>query len=317
MIIAPMVEVRDVEFFRQLRRKNLGIRAPDPVIETLKAIAAPPPSNRDRSVAVGKYVAGPGVAVSCSTRKFEGGPPPAPTVPLSGAVAAPEVDPADVEFLYNPVVSNDLRRSLIHAVAQRPRADQDTTFFVTWEQSITPLSDAIAELVDREPGAVALFRLLYGPNGSPAKRAAAAAKRRPQHETVADGLAKIVAVSRERRAAEGARQVQVIQEAMRRNGLMVVRTPAVAMRKMFEVGDDSVERYPDKQSVEILIRSAIREPDASIFLNWIDTLDGMPIRKAASEREGAAFQGLLKRIDRHPVTPAQARLIRRALMGGY
>jgi hypothetical protein len=43
----------------------------------------------------------------------------------------------------------------------------------------------------------------------------------------------------------------------------------------------------------------------------------MPIRKAASERDGAAFQGLLKRIDRHPVTPAEAGLIRRALMGGY
>ena len=158
---------------------------------------------------------------------------------------------------------------------------------------------------------MALFRLLYGPNGSPAKRAVAAT------ETVADGLAKIVAVSRERRAAEGARQVQVIEEAMRRNGLVVTRTPAVAMRKMFEVTDDGVERYPDKQSVKVLIMSTIGQPDASVLLNWIDTLDRMPIRKAAAERHGAAFQALLRRIDRHPVTPVQARLIRRALMGGY
>jgi hypothetical protein len=216
-----------------------------------------------------------------------------------------------VQFLQSSVVSPDLRGKLIHAVATRPRADQDATFYVAWEASIAPLSDAIAELVGREPAAMALFRLLHGPDGSPAKRAAAAA------ETVADGLAKIVAASRERHAAEGARHARVIEEAMRRNGLVVARTPVVAVRKMFDVGDDRVERYPDKQSVKILIRSAVGEPDASIFLNWIDALDRMPLRKAATERSGAAFQGLLKRIDRHPVTPAQAGLIRRALTGGY
>jgi hypothetical protein len=42
MIIAPMVEVRDVEFFRRLRRQNLGIRPPDAIGAALKAIAAPP-----------------------------------------------------------------------------------------------------------------------------------------------------------------------------------------------------------------------------------------------------------------------------------
>jgi hypothetical protein len=42
----------------------------------------------------------------------------------------------------------------------------------------------------------------------------------------------------------------------------------------------------------------------------------MPVRKAAAERNGAALQALLKRLDRHPVTPAQAGAIRRALMGG-
>jgi hypothetical protein len=222
-----------------------------------------------------------------------------------------------VQFLYSSVVSPDLRGKLIHAVATRPRAGQDATSFVAWEESIAPLSEAIAGLSERQPAAVALFRLLYGPEGSAAKRATVATRGRPQHETVADGLAKFVAVSRERRAAEGARQVRVIEEAMRRNGLIVARTPAVTIRKMFEVGDDGVERYPDKQSVKILIRSAIGKPDASIFLNWIDTLDRMPIRKAATERNGAAVQGLLRRIDRHPVTPAQAGLIRRALMGGY
>jgi hypothetical protein len=310
MIIDPMVEVRDVGFFRQLRRRNLGLPQPDPIRYAFKAVAAhvPPVTMADRGIATTKYLARSGVPVSCEVRKFAGGPPPAPTIPLTDRTAVtPEVDPADVEFLYSAVVPADLRRSLIHVVSQRPRADQDTTFYVAWEESITPLSDAIAELVDREPAAMALFRLLYGPNGSPAKRAPAAT------ETVADGLAKIVATSRERRAAEG---VQVIQEAMRRNGLMVVRTPVVTMRKMFEVRDDGVERYPDKKSVRVLIRSAIWEPDASILLNWVDTLDRMPIRKAASERDGAAFQGLLKRIDRHPVTPVQAGLIRRALMGG-
>lgn len=79
--------------------------------------------------------------------------------------------------------------------------------------------------------------------------------------------------------------------------------------------DDGVERYPDKRSVKILIRSAIGEPDASIFLNWIDALDRMPMRKAATERSGAAFRALLRRIDRHAVTLAQAGPIRRALMG--
>jgi hypothetical protein len=317
MIIAPMIEVHDVEFFRRLRNKNRGVRPPDPIGAALKAIAAPPASDHDRSIAVGKYVAGRGVPLSCETRRSAGGPPPPSTIPLTDrSEPMPEIDPADAQFLYSSVVSPDLRGKLIHAVATRPRADQDTTFYVAWEESITPLSDAIAELVDREPAAMALFRLLYGPNGSPTKRAAAAAKRRPQHETVADGLAKIVATSRERRAAEDARQVQVIEEAMRRNGLIVTRTPAVTIRKMFEVGDDGVERYPDKRSVKILIRSAIGEPDASIFLNWIDTLDRMPIRKAASERDGAAFRGLLRRIDKHRITPAQAGVIRRALMGG-
>jgi hypothetical protein len=215
MIIAPMIEVHDVEFFRRLRNKNRGVRPPDPIGAALKAIAAPPVSNRDRSIAVGKYVAGRGVPLSCETRRSAGGPPPPSTIPLTDrSEPMSEIDPADVQFLYSSVVSPDLRGKLIHAVATRPRADQDTTFYVAWEESITPLSDAIAELVDREPAAMALFRLLYGPNGSPAKRAAAAT------ETVADGLAKIVAVSRERRAAEGARQVRVIEEAMRRNGLI-------------------------------------------------------------------------------------------------
>jgi len=311
MIIAPMIEVHDVEFFRRLRNKNRGVQPPDPIGAALKAIAAPPASDHDRSIAVGKYVAGRGVPLSCETRRSAGGPPPPSTIPLTDrSEPMSEIDPADVQFLYSSVVSPDLRGKLVHAVATRPRADQDTTFYVAWEESITPLSDAIAEIVDREPAAMALFRLLYGPNGSPAKRAAAAT------ETVADGLAKIVAVSRERRAAEGARQVQVIEEAMRRNGLMVTRTPAVTMRKMFEVGDAGVERYSDKRSVKILLRSAIGEPDASIFLNWIDTLDRMPIHKAATERNGAAFQALLRRIDKHGVTPAQAGVIRRALMGG-
>jgi hypothetical protein len=320
MIIDPMVEVRDVGFFRQLRRRNLGLPQPDPIRDALKAVAAhvPPVTMADRGIAITKYLARSGVPVSCEVRKFTGGPPPAPTIPLTDSTAVtPEVDPADVEFLYSAVVPADLRRSLIHAVSQRPRADQGSTFFVAWEEGNSNIADGIAELVDREPKAAALFRLFYGPGGSPAKRAAAAAAQQPRHETVATGLAKIVSASQGRRAAEGARQVQVIKEAMRRNGLMITRTPAVAMRKMFEVGDDGVERYPDKRSVKILIRSAIGEPDASIFLNWIDTLDRMPIRKAASERDGAAFQGLLKRIDRHPVTPVQAGLIRRALMGGY
>jgi hypothetical protein len=154
-------------------------------------------------------------------------------------------------------------------------------------------------------------RQIAGSFGGAAKQAAAATG------TVADGLAKIVAASQERHAAEDARQVQVIQEAMRRNGLVVTRTPAVAVRKMFEVGDDGVERYPDKQSVKVLIRSAVGEPDASIFLNWVDALDRMPVRKAATERSGAAFQGLLRRIERHPVTPGQAGLIRRVLTGGH
>jgi hypothetical protein len=318
MIIAPMIEVHDVNFFRRLRNKNRGMRPADPIGAALKVIAAPPASDHDRSVAVGKYVAGRGVPLSCETRRSAGGPPPPSTIPLTGRrEPTPQIDPADVQFLYSSVVSPDLRARLIHAVATRPRADQDATFYVAWEESIAPLSDAIAELSERQPAAVALFRLLYGPEGSAAKRAAVATRGRPQHETVADGLAKIVAVSRERRAAEGARQVRVIEEAMRRNGLIVVRTPAVTIRKMFEVGDDGVERYPDKRSVKILIRSAIGQPDASIFLNCIDTLDRMPIRKAATERDGAAFRRLLKRIDRHPVTPAQAGLIRRALMGRY
>jgi hypothetical protein len=318
MIIAPMIEVHDVEFFRRLRNKNRGVRPPDPIGAALKAIAAPPASDHDRSIAVGKYVAGRGVPLSCETRRSAGGLPPPSTIPLTDrSEPMSEIDPADVQFLYSSVVSPDLRGKLIHAVATRPRADQDTTIYVAWEESLAPLSDAIAELVEREPAAVALFRLLYGPEGSAAKRAAVATRGRPQHETVADGLAKIVASSRERRAAEGAHQVQVIKEAMRRNGLMVTRTPAVTMRKMFEVTDDGVERYPDKKSVRVLIRSAIGEPDASVFLNWIDDLERMPIRKAAAERHGAAFQALLKRIDRHPVTPVQARLIRRALLGGY
>jgi hypothetical protein len=311
MIIAPMIEVHDVEFFRRLRNKNRGVRPPDPIGAALKVIAAPPASDHDRSIAVGKYVAGRGVPLSCETRRPAGGPPPPSTIHLTDrGEPMSEIDPADAQFLYSSIVSPDLRGKLIHAVATRPRADQDTTFYVAWEESITPLSDAIAELVDREPAAVALFRLLYGPNGSPAKRAAAAT------ETVADGLAKIVAASRERRAAEDARQVRVIEEAMRRSGLMITRTPAVTMRKMFEVGGAGVERYPDKKSVRVLIRSAIGEPDASIFLNWIDTLDRMPIRKAAAERHGAAFQGLLRRIDEHRITPAQAGVIRRAPMGG-
>jgi hypothetical protein len=243
MIIAPTIEVHDVEFFRRLRDKNRGVRPPDPIGAALKAIAAPPASDHDRSVAVGKYVAGRGVPLSCETRRSAGGPPPPSTIPLTGrSEPTPQVDPADVRFLYSSVVSPDLRARLIHAVATRPRADQDATFYVAWEESIAPLSDAIAELVDREPAAMALLRLLYGPNGSPAKRAAAAT------ETVADGLAKIVATSRERRAAEGARQVQVIEDAMRRNGLVVTRTPAVTIRKMFEVGDDGVERYPDNRA---------------------------------------------------------------------
>jgi hypothetical protein len=270
----------------------------------------------DRGGATIKYLARSGVPVSCEVRKFDGGPPPAPIVPLASTVVAPEVDPADVEFLYSAVVPADLRRSLIHAAATRPRADQDATFFVAWEESIAPLSDAIAELVDREPAAAALFRLLYGPEGSPAKRAAAAARRRPQHEVVATGLAKIVAASRERRAAEDARQASVIKRAMQRNGLFVTRTPAVAMRKMFEVGGDGVERYPDRASVRVLIRSTIGQPDASVFLNWIDTPERMPVRKAAAERNGAALRALVERVDRHPVTPAQAATIRRALMGG-
>lgn len=313
MIIAPMIEVHDVEFFRRLRNKNRGVRPPHPIGAALKAIAAPPASVHDRSIAVGKYVAGRGVPLSCETRRSAGGPPPPSTIPLTDrSEPMPEIDPADVQFLYSSVVSPDLRGKLIHAVATRPRADQDTTFYVAWEESITPLSDAIAELVDREPAAMALFRLLYGPNGSPAKRALAAT------ETVADGLAKIVAASRERRAAEGARQVRVIEEAMRRNGLVVTRTPAVAMRKMFSVSvsDDGIERYPDKQSVKVLIKSMIGQPDASVLLNWIDTLDRMPIHKAATERNGAACQALLRRIDKHGVTPAQAGVIRRALMGG-
>jgi hypothetical protein len=273
MIIAPMIEVHDVEFFRLLRNKNRGVRPPDPVGAALKAIAAPPPSNRDRSIAVGKYVAG-GVPLSCETRRSAGGPPPPSTISLTDrSEPISEIDPADVQFLHSSVVSPDLRGKLIHAVATRPRADQDTTFYVAWEQSITPLSDAIAELVDREPAAVALFRLLHGPEGSPAKRAAAATQRRPQHEMVATGLAKIVAASRERRAAEDARQASLIKRAMQRNGLFVTRTPAVAMRKMFEVGGDGVERYPDRESVRVLIRSTIGQPDASVLLNWIDTLD--------------------------------------------
>jgi hypothetical protein len=157
---------------------------------------------------------------------------------------------------------------------------------------------------------MALFRLLHGPNGSPAKRAVAAT------ETVADGLAKIVSASQGRRAAEGARQVQVIKDAMQRHRLVITQTPGVAMRKMFSVSDDGIERYPDKQSVKVLIKSMIGQPDASVLLNWIDTLDHMPIHKAATERNGAAFQALLRRIDKHRVTPAQAGVIRRALMGG-
>jgi hypothetical protein len=83
MIIAPMVEVRDVEFFRLLRRQNLGIRPPDAIGAALKAIAAPPASDYDRSIAVGKYIAERGVPVSCETRRFAGGPPPPSTIPLT------------------------------------------------------------------------------------------------------------------------------------------------------------------------------------------------------------------------------------------
>jgi hypothetical protein len=51
MIIAPMNEVQDVEFFRRLRNKNRGVQPPDPIGAALKAIAAPPASDHDRSIA--------------------------------------------------------------------------------------------------------------------------------------------------------------------------------------------------------------------------------------------------------------------------
>jgi hypothetical protein len=193
-------------------------------------------------------------------------------------------------------------------------SDPSSTSYVNWSDSLGGLRAAIDALVDREGApAIGLYRLLFGPDWS-ATKWAAAAQPRDQPTTLSE-LQKIVTASRERR---GAHQAHAIEKLMRQHGLTVTRTPAGAIKmvKMFEVSDDGRGRYPDKQSVKILIRSAIGEPDASVFLNWIDALERMPIRKAAAERHGAAFQALLRRIDKHRVTPSQAGVIRRALMGG-
>jgi hypothetical protein len=286
VILAPTVPLG---FFA--RRQTVPL--PDPRVLMLKSIAAPPPPLRDRAIAAAKYLSGGGAAISCETRKFAGGPPAPSAIEVDRGESAPTVDPA-VEFLHSDAVPHDERWKFIRAVQVG---------------DVGKAGDVVTELVDRfGPQAPCLLKLLPS-------RAAAAPQ--PQRTSTTIELAKIMSAGRQRRAVEDARRANGIQDAMRQRGLKVIRTPAVTIRKMFEVADRDFEAYPNKRSVQVLIKSAVTEPDASVLLNWIGALNHMPIRKAAEERNSAPFKALLKCLDRHRLTPAQAGAIRKGLMGGY